>query len=229
MRRWVICFSHSRTCSAVTRSIWFQKLWEDSAAGSAGRRRVRTVWRYQSANCTLLVGDKTRCRHIPHMFILPAHRWTREQHTRRTPPRHRNPRGWHRHKKREARSCRRRAVGRQEWRRGADKATKTVACPTEVAGRGAIALFLNLDHPVRIRFSEDGEYIFRTQASASDGTAHRSQSQEQVAPAAFHSRDASRIDGEGFQNCLGAAADDVLRDRSFRQERDYQEEHGGAV
>src|ERR1035441_9124473 len=137
------------------------------------------------------------------MFILPAHRWTREQHTRRTPPRHRNPRGWHRHKKREARSCRRRAVGRQKWRRGADKATKTVACPTEVAGRGAIALFLNLDHSVRIRFSEDGEYIFRTQASASDGTAHRSQSQEQVAPAAFHSRDASRIDGEGCQGCLG--------------------------
>src|ERR1017187_9181128 len=60
MRRWVICFSHSRTCSAVTRSIWFQKLWEDSAAGSAGRRRVRTVWRYQSANCTLLVGDTAR-------------------------------------------------------------------------------------------------------------------------------------------------------------------------
>ena len=57
---------------------------------------------------------------------------------------------------------------------------------------GAIALFWNLDHSVRIRFSEDGEYIFRTQASAPDGTAHGSQPQEQIAPAAPDSRDASR-------------------------------------
>jgi len=45
---------------AVTRSIWFQKFWEDSAAGSAGSRRVKVVCRYQSANCSLLVGDTAR-------------------------------------------------------------------------------------------------------------------------------------------------------------------------
>src|ERR1035438_9328821 len=60
MRRWVICFSHSRTCSAVTRSIWFQKFCEDNAAGLVGRRRVKTVCRYQSANCSLLVGETAR-------------------------------------------------------------------------------------------------------------------------------------------------------------------------
>src|ERR1035437_3404582 len=60
MRRWVICFSHSRTCSAVTRSIWFQKLWEDSAAGSAGRRRVRTVWRAQAQHFPFSPGGTPR-------------------------------------------------------------------------------------------------------------------------------------------------------------------------
>src|ERR1700683_3349800 len=56
MRRRVICCSNCWICSGVMRSMWFQKLWEDSQAASAGSKRVRAVCRYQSANWSLLAG-----------------------------------------------------------------------------------------------------------------------------------------------------------------------------
>src|ERR1700693_3670730 len=62
MSRWVICRSNSRIWSEVMRSMWFQKFWEESRAGSTGSRRVRRVRRYQSARCTLLVGATARLR-----------------------------------------------------------------------------------------------------------------------------------------------------------------------
>ena len=98
-----------------------------------------------------------------------------------------------------------------------------------LAPKAGIALSWNLDHSVRIRFSEDGEYIFRTQASATDGTANGSQSQEQIEAAASDSRDAARIDRQRCEDCLGTPFYDVFCNRSFRQERDHQEEYGSAL
>src|SRR6516162_9141515 len=40
--------------------MWFQKFCEDRVAASAGSRRVRAVWRYQSANRNLELGATAR-------------------------------------------------------------------------------------------------------------------------------------------------------------------------
>ena len=42
----------------------------------------------------------------------------------------------------------------------------------QVAEGHGVALFWKLKHSVRIRFSKDGKYLFRTQAGARDRTPH---------------------------------------------------------
>src|SRR5437870_3471487 len=77
MSRSVICRSNCRIWSEVMRSIWFQKFWEESRAGSTGSRRVRMVRRYQSARCTLLVGATARLRAASRRYWPQDRPWWR--------------------------------------------------------------------------------------------------------------------------------------------------------